>query len=175
MKIDIPFFSSIWALVSSDTHWTSSEQSIIHNEASLVNCGGMCALQPLIWSEPLVRERLRDTVKSAGIRHTISGTKFHNSALHYQNSTSGSAFSLLFCVVRFILLQTIWSYSLHRAWTRRQVSKNVCFYFERRFTTLPVVYWLISVLTLAAAWWVKPCAPLLEQAENQIKMGFILL
>lgn len=58
-----------------------------------------------IWSEPLVRERLRDTVKSAGILHTTSGTKFHNSALHYQNSTSGCAFSLLFCVVRFTLLQ----------------------------------------------------------------------
>lgn len=51
MKMDIPFLSSIWALGSSDTGWTSSEQSIIHSIASLVICRGMCVRLNLLFSD----------------------------------------------------------------------------------------------------------------------------
>lgn len=56
MKIDIPFLSSTWALGSSDTDWTSSEQSIIKNVASVVVCTGMCPLHPGVWSQLLVNK-----------------------------------------------------------------------------------------------------------------------
>lgn len=47
IKMDIPFFSSIWAQGSSDTDWSSSEQSILLSAASHVKCGGMCLPAPL--------------------------------------------------------------------------------------------------------------------------------
>lgn len=48
--MDIPFFSSSWALGSSDTHWASSEQSIIHNEPPFVKLQECEGSAFFIWS-----------------------------------------------------------------------------------------------------------------------------
>lgn len=65
IKMDIPFFSSSWVQGSSDTDWSSSEQSILLSAASDVNCRGMCLLVPLSTDYCHSWRKLRQSQKEA--------------------------------------------------------------------------------------------------------------
>lgn len=180
MKIDIPFLSSIWALGSSDTHWTSSEQSIIHNEASPVNCTGMRALQPLIWSKPLV--------KRSDFASLSSQPEFTNHFLIWisqLNLLLWSASSCIFVyphfpprVIRLIALRDnsaaiICTGSAHTT----NVSENARFYFESKITELPVMSWPFQSGRQLLLWWFHKSAAHLcwsIQSVIQMQMCFIL-
>lgn len=160
MKIDIPFLSSIWALGSSDTHWTSSEQSIIHNEASPVNCTGMRAATSYLIKATGQKERLRITVKSAGIHKplpdlnvTIKSFIVLSKQQHIRISSFLSTWYSLNCSV-----DNSGAIICTGSARTTEVSENARFYFESKITELPVVSWQFQSESQLLLWWVHKSA-----------------
>lgn len=87
MKIDIPFLSSSWAMGSSETHWASSEQSILRN-VQLQECEVQSSDQTRTHLKKTRHHRQSSFCKGINIRIYYRHKSPHSSGIAYVNNIS---------------------------------------------------------------------------------------